>query len=143
MPCGMLDALFALARPWLVRIGVVVLALDSHLRSSIQWTLHAAALTASMLFSFESLVIVSFITFLFLGGTLSLLILWPLLATEPDPYEDCESGLYYTDSRDRQWMSVVVPVILVERNGHRQLDGILAPTSPHRKSDRPHKGERH
>ncbi|KAJ6452778.1 hypothetical protein C8R45DRAFT_1112798 [Mycena sanguinolenta] len=143
MLCGMLDALYALARSWLVRMGASVLALDSYLRSSIQWTLHAAASTASVLLSFESLVIVSFFTFLFLGGTLTLLILWPLLTTERDPYEDCENGLYYTDTRDGRWMSVVVPVILVEQAGHGWTNGRLTASTSPRRDNRPHKGERY
>ncbi|KAJ7229314.1 hypothetical protein B0H12DRAFT_1147983 [Mycena haematopus] len=139
MSCGV----YALVHSWLVRIGASFLVVDGHLRSSIQWTIHTVASTASLLLSFESFVIVSFFTFLFLGGTLSLLVLWPLI-TERDRYDDCESGVYYTASRDGQWMSVAVPVILVERNG--QMNGIFVPTSPRPDSgrrDRPHRGQRH
>ncbi|KAJ7343888.1 hypothetical protein DFH08DRAFT_1081273 [Mycena albidolilacea] len=70
MSCGALDALYALAYPWLVRIGASLTVVDSHLRSSMQQTLHAVTSAASLLLSFESLVIVSFITFLFLGAAL-------------------------------------------------------------------------
>lgn len=136
MSCGALDALYAFAYPWLVRIGVSLTVVDSHLRSSMQQTLHAVASTASLLLSFESLVIVSFITFLFLGAALCVLVLWPLIA-EPDDYDACESGLYYADGMDGRWSGMAVPVIIVGRSGR-----ILVPTRPHRSTDKPHHGQR-
>ncbi|KAF8153530.1 hypothetical protein K438DRAFT_1863853 [Mycena galopus ATCC 62051] len=140
MSCGVLDALYAFVHPWLVRIGASFLVVDGHLRSSTQRMLHTAASTASVLLSFESLIIFYFMTFLFLGGALTILVLWPLICitAEQDEYDDCERGLYYVDGRDGQWISVAFPVILVERNG--QMDGILVPTpTPHRNDNGPHR----
>ncbi|KAF7369430.1 hypothetical protein MVEN_00272300 [Mycena venus] len=122
MSCGVLNALYALARQWLM--GPCT----------------PSPPTASLLLSFESLVLVSFLTFLFLGSTLCVLVLWPIITERDDyDYDECERGLYYADSGDLgdgKWMGVAVPVILLDRNG--RTNRILLPTSPQRKKDHHH-----
>jgi len=147
MSCGGVpDALCALGRHWLSRIDASLIVVDTHLRSA----LHIVASTASVLLSFESLVVVSFLTFLFLGGTLAILVLWPIIIeSDRDDYDDCERGVYYAESGDGKWVGVgvAVPVILVDRNRRGKMDRILVPASPrpHRNndSDKRHDGRRH
>jgi hypothetical protein len=137
MSCGVLEAVYALIHQWLAHVGASLIAVDTYLRLTAQRTLDTVAAAASLLLSFESLVIVSFCAFLFLGGTLAILVLWPIIV-ETDDNDDCESGLYYADSDgDGRW---VVPVILVDRNG-RMNPGVV-PTSTRRNHDRP-RNKRH
>ncbi|KAJ6574471.1 hypothetical protein B0H19DRAFT_1371523 [Mycena capillaripes] len=123
MPATILDAILAHVDHFLARVGTFLTVLDSHVRHTIQQTLHALATAASLLLSFESLVIASLLTFVFLGGALTVLVLWPIL-TERDDYDECERGLYYADDdEDGRWVAMAVPVILVDRDGQIRING--------------------
>ncbi|KAJ6534444.1 hypothetical protein DFH09DRAFT_1369814 [Mycena vulgaris] len=136
MPCGMLDAIYAFVHSWLASVGSSLTAL----RHTIQQAPHVIASAASILLSFESLIIVSFLSFAILGSALSALLVWYILC-ERDDYDDCENGLYYADwDRDEQWVGVAVPVILVGRHGRRQSTSRpkshLGDPTPHRDGKR-------
>ncbi|KAK7029772.1 hypothetical protein R3P38DRAFT_2931139 [Favolaschia claudopus] len=109
MPCRVSDALHPDVNPL------------NALLPFIQQTYHALTSTARILFSFNSLLIVSLISFLFLGCAVTVLIICPFF-TEPDEYDDCERGIDYymtrTRTSDWPWVSVpaAVPIILVDRS---------------------------
>ncbi|KAJ7030699.1 hypothetical protein C8F04DRAFT_1112805 [Mycena alexandri] len=115
MHCGFPNASFALTHQWLARVGGSFTMLGNHLRLA----LHTISSVASALLSFESLVIVSLISFLFIGGALSVFFLWSIIA-EGDDYDDCERGraLYYAgEGVNGRWaVGMAVPVILVDTN---------------------------
>ncbi|KAJ7763054.1 hypothetical protein B0H16DRAFT_1528700 [Mycena metata] len=111
MPCIFPDAPHALTHARLGELG-------NHLGHALQ----TISSVASALLSFESLVVVSLIVFLFLGGALSMFFLWSII-TESDDYDDCERntgrGIYYTaEDGHGRWLALgmAVPVILVDRN---------------------------
>ncbi|KAJ7177057.1 hypothetical protein C8R46DRAFT_1078069 [Mycena filopes] len=113
MPCGVPvpDAPPAALVQWLARVG-------THLHLARQ-TLTSVA---HALLSFESLVLLYLLFFLFIGATLSALLLWSIIAEDDnDDYDACERGrgVYYADEGGdgRRW----VPVILVDRNRPRPM----------------------
>ncbi|KAJ7669841.1 hypothetical protein DFH06DRAFT_1125254 [Mycena polygramma] len=116
MSCGMLDALSSLLHQWLALIAVSL----ARVGDTIQEAINALATVTSLLLSFPSLIVVSFFTFLFLGGALTILVIWPFFADDPerDEYDECESGLYYADKdAEGRWTGVAIPVIVVDRTG--------------------------
>ncbi|KAJ7241645.1 hypothetical protein C8J57DRAFT_1369043, partial [Mycena rebaudengoi] len=138
----------AVAHQWLDNIVASMVALDSlfsHFRFAIREMSHAMATTAHILFSFEALVIVSFLSFAVLGTAITISVVWPLLV-ERDDYDDCENGVYYPVGCDKYgnnrgaYVGVMLPLVLeVDREGTMN---IFQQGSPARCSSSPKSSER-
>ncbi|KAK7055212.1 hypothetical protein R3P38DRAFT_2845884 [Favolaschia claudopus] len=131
MPCRVSDALHLDTNPL------------NALLPFIQQTYHALTGATRILFSFNSLLIVSLISFLFLGSAVTVFIICPFF-TDPDEYDECERAMdhYMTRTRtsDWPWVSVpaAVPIILVDRScGGKDRDA-LSPHQEKQKHHRPH-----
>ncbi|KAJ6628336.1 hypothetical protein B0H10DRAFT_2209616 [Mycena sp. CBHHK59/15] len=116
MSSGALAAVIEAVRQSFLNLMTSVMQFESGMRHTLHRMLHAAATTASILLSFEALVVVSFLCFAFLGGALCLFVLWPIIVeSDQDEYDDCESGLlcdalHHGDGRPM--VGVFLPVVL-------------------------------
>ncbi|KAF7303925.1 hypothetical protein MIND_00623000 [Mycena indigotica] len=85
-------------------------------KNTIHSSIDTAADTARLVFSFESLLVVSLLAFLVLGVAFFML-LWSLVTEEEEDnhyYRHAESGVYHQYTGDDRWVSV--PVILMPRS---------------------------